>query len=401
MNYQASSVKTQLLTLWPLWGVTLLLSSGLLFRGLDNWLSSLAVIATSIMWNVSALVSVKKIEQKNIVEKENSQHRVYQEKTIDCMNNLVKVSGHEVPPLLEGMDQLQGVVSDANEKLNQSFKGLTANSQRQSSLTMEIIDQLGTGDDDGATLSFEKFTKETAQVLRDYVDLTVKVSDKGIDAAHKMQDMLKHMNMMFSLLANVKYISDQTNLLALNASIEAARAGESGRGFAVVANEVRNLAEQSSSLNNQIHEHVSLSRTTLQEINDTVGDIASLDMNHALEAKENLDFMMEDLDKANRFIAESLKASSSITEAIQSDVSMAVTALQYDDIASQLIAHVRSRLSEVDKGIDSMKSQLANANADVVVSRFNEALRNRIKNPPVVESAVSSDSMQRGEMELF
>src|SRR5690625_4229315 len=61
---------------------------------------------------------------------------------------------------------------------------------------------------------------------------------------------------MSKFLNDIVNISDQTNLLALNASIEASRAGEAGKGFSVVANEIRNLAEMTNQIVEQITEHL-------------------------------------------------------------------------------------------------------------------------------------------------
>lgn len=392
------------LDMWPAWVITLILAIILIVIDVSSTISVLFLTAISISWSVITVLLVNRSVNEAVAKKGNELENAIQGEAIVCLDNIATLSGVELPPILQSLDQLEGVIRDANGKLHQSFNGLTENSQQQSQLTLEIIRHLHgekNSDNDKATLSFEKFTQETAQVLRDYVDLTVKVSDKGIAAAHRMQDMVEQMGIMFNLLDNVKYIADQTNLLALNASIEAARAGELGRGFAVVANEVRNLAEKSSNINDQIHSHVTHSMETLKESNEIVGEIASLDMNHAIEAKDNLDAMMGELDLANRYVADSLSTSSTITEAIQSDVGIAVTALQYEDMATQLISYVKLRLESIGDGINAVHPLLNNSGTVDSFRKINDALQQQIDSNSVPESAVSSSSMDQGDVELF
>ncbi|MEX2460220.1 MAG: methyl-accepting chemotaxis protein [Paenibacillaceae bacterium] len=77
------------------------------------------------------------------------------------------------------------------------------------------------------------------------VEATANVS-KAID------QLAEKANGISQITKSISEIAEQTNLLSLNASIEAARAGEHGRGFAVVAQEVRKLAEESTTSTKEV-----------------------------------------------------------------------------------------------------------------------------------------------------
>jgi methyl-accepting chemotaxis protein len=93
-------------------------------------------------------------------------------------------------------------------------------------------------------------------------------------SARQVQELARLSEPITAFIDLIRQISSQTNLLALNAAIEAARAGEHGRGFAVVAEEVRRLADSSSSAAEEVAKTVQFIRKQVREVSETM-DIGS------------------------------------------------------------------------------------------------------------------------------
>lgn len=108
----------------------------------------------------------------------------------------------------------------------------------------------------GEVLSASNQSKESAESGLGYANEAIQKMTEVNETVKQTSEMIQKLDERSKEIGNIvgmiTNIAEQTNLLALNASIEAARAGEHGKGFAVVAEEVRKLANETSSSASQI-----------------------------------------------------------------------------------------------------------------------------------------------------
>lgn len=135
-----------------------------------------------------------------------------------------------------------------------------------------------------------KLSQKGLEVVSTLTDITEKNNTASAEVGQVILDMNSATGKIGLITDAINNISAQTNLLALNAAIEAARAGEAGRGFSVVADEIRKLAEQSSSSTSQIQALIeqikNKSELTVKSIEES--DAIIKEQNNAVSETKNI-----------------------------------------------------------------------------------------------------------------
>jgi methyl-accepting chemotaxis protein len=298
--------------------------------------------------------------------------------------------------LLQGqVKQVNALLSTAITDLGASFSQLARSVNEQHDLAHELIDS-HRGDGKGGG-GLQEFVSTTQTTLGLFVDSTIETSHTAMQLVDRIDCISAKVGDILKSTSDMDAIAKQTNLLALNAAIEAARAGESGRGFAVVADEVRALSSRSTVFSSQIRQHVDAVHTELKAADAAVSLLAAKDMSFALGSRKLVNDMFDDLQRMNERTLQVISQLDGISKSIGDGINRAVTALQFQDLSSQLLGqmHINSQ------GLEAFSQRLqghARLPVDEQLQRLHEE---RLELKQVRSGPVSQTSMNAGAIDLF
>jgi methyl-accepting chemotaxis protein len=156
--------------------------------------------------------------------------------------------------------------------------------------------------------------REGLKVMNKLTETTERNNKASIGVGQVVSDMDSTTGQIGMITDTINSIAAQTNLLALNAAIEAARAGEAGRGFSVVADEIRKLAEQSTSATKQIQGLVENIKTKSGMAVQTIEDAKSIVTEQNEAVTDTRDIFNKILESINELMNEIKLIQTSIVE---------------------------------------------------------------------------------------
>ena len=307
--------------------------------------------------------------------------------------------------------QVQEILADAVAKLVQSFTSLEKDTSRQLELALKLSGAESNDQQSGAghkDISFAELFPSIEQVMDKLLNATIKSSEQSGQVVQSTRKTRKLFKGVLGILDEVKKIADQTNLLAINAAIEAARAGTAGKGFAVVAEEVRNLSTRSNRFSEQIDKLLQEISTSLADVETSVEKLAARSDQLVKEEQENIARVMRQAQEFYAVVNSCAQQISQLAESVSGQVGQAVTSMQFQDMATQIIGTVNNRLEAAATLLDDLVALPAAAEQregpdadDQLAELMNLLNSGKLLVQQSHHNPVSQKSMDEGDIELF
>jgi len=250
--------------------------------------------------------------------------------TLKAMLDEIGMASRAIDARCDQLEDQLTLVAEQSVQQQSNVEGVAAATEEFSQSVQEVASNAE--DTAAAARKSQQQVSESNGNISQSMEATTRV----VEAVHASNDTIDQLNQSIAKIGDITRviadIASQTNLLALNAAIEAARAGEQGRGFAVVADEVRKLAERTT--------------TSTADINSTVNEIQAV----TAKAVHSMDLAAQEVETGIGKLRESVAGLEGITHSSSQVSEMAVQiseAARQQGIASEEVATNMQRINDL------------------------------------------------------
>lgn len=291
---------------------------------------------------------------------------------------LIKSESNGILQSSELTNKMFSEVSAEIEQISASTEEISAGMEESSSAVEEVASMTTTVKEEVNVTS--KKAQEGLKIALNIQDKAIAINNDSIKSRENAEKIYKEtkvslekalkevtvVNQISEMATSIDAISKQTNLLALNAAIEAARAGEQGKGFAVVAEEVRKLAEESSTAVSEIQNKVNTVLNAVEKLSNSSQGILTFIEKDVLKDYDKLTSISNEYKKDGDTIKEIIGKFAEISKNISDSVDQITKSME--DVALSV-----SEVAKTSGDIASSTSEVSNKNESIMAEANNNA----------------------------
>lgn len=294
--------------------------------------------------------------------------------SLEEMASALEHSSQKFLETTRDVDEMVGSIQNATSQAEQ-MAHITESTASDLDQIGEALDRLRAGvtGNSESSAAVKKDAEQGVKVVQTFAVEMERIDEEGQKAVTAMQRLSRQTVEVTKIIEVIKDLVSDTELLAFNAAIIAAKAGAEGRGFSVVAEEIRDLADRTTTSADEIETIIKSIRKDTEQVNDSVKSTG-----HFIGRGKELSYSTG--DALNKIVESSSQAAADSHELSQQTAEQGLRARSLIEQAGSSLRSVRTivatmeqqnaAINRIDSGVDEMKSA-----ADQIARGFDEQVK--------------------------